>query len=203
MVCQFYRWEDQGLGDEGFGHSDTVKGWYRPGFCQPEPSVSEQVSVSQNPLCSSNRRSTYEHLLLAWLRLLSSWPIGGPSEHLRIPAFKLSSLCDLGQLTRPLVQFLKSKTLPRSTWQDGEDERQNSKSSVRCQHPMSGVLAVRIAVICLYLFQTSSGHVHHQSWKSPQSCDITVWALEALIWLLLFLWPVTLLSHRDLTPTQQ
>ena len=70
----------------------------------------------------------------------------------------------------------------------------HSKSSVRCQHPMSGVLAVRIAVICLYLFQTSSGHVHHQSWKSPQSRDITVWALEALIWWLLFLWPVTLVS---------
>ena len=141
MLCQFSGWEDQGLGDEGFGHSDTVKGWSWPGFCQPEPSASEQLCVSQNPLCSSNRRSIYEHLPLAWLRLLSSWPIGGPSEHLRIPAFKLSWLCDSGQFTRPLLLFnfwnLKHflDQLNKMVRMRGK----HSKSSGRCQHPMSGV----------------------------------------------------------------
>lgn len=162
MVCQFYRWEDQGLSDEGFGHSDTVKGWSQPSRLWAESDLSEQVSVSQNPLCSSNRRSAYEPWLLAWLQLLSSWPIGGPSEHLRIPAFKLSWLCDLEQFTRPLLfNFWNLKLFLDQLNKMVRMRGKHSKSSVRCQHRMSGVLAIRIAVICLYLFQTSSGHVHH------------------------------------------
>ena len=172
-------------------------------------------SANQSPVCLSRSlsvRTHSAHQIGEALMSIYSWhgydfcPLDRSVDHQNTSEFQLSSChsCvtwdnspDLSFNFWNLKHFLDQ--LNKMVRMRGK----HSKPSVRCQHPMSGVLAVRIAVICLYLFQTSSGHVHHQSWKSPQSCDITVWALEALIWLLLFLWPVTLLSHRDLTPTQQ